>query len=42
MGIDNKGIDLKPIPKVVEMIRIASRKSWISEVRRSIPMLSET
>ena len=42
MGIDNKGIDLKPIPKVGKMIRIASRKSWISEVRRSIPMLSET
>ena len=42
MGIDNKGFDLKPIPKVGKMIRIASRKSWISEVRRSIPMLSET
>jgi hypothetical protein len=42
MGIDNKGIDFKPIPKVDKMIRIASRKSWISEVRRSIPMLSKT
>ena len=42
MGIDNKGVDLKPIPKVGKMIRIASRKSWISEVRMSIPMLSET
>ncbi|MDD3049468.1 MAG: RNA-guided endonuclease IscB [Bacilli bacterium] len=42
MGIDNKGIDFKPIPKVDKMIRIASRKSWISEMRRSIPVLSET
>ncbi len=42
MGIDNKGIDFKPIPKVDKMIRIASRKSWISEVKRSIPVLSET
>jgi len=34
-------IDFKPIPKVDKMIRIASRKSWISEVRRSIPILSK-
>ena len=42
MGIDNKGINFKLIPKVGKMIRIASRKSWISEVRRPIPMLSKT
>lgn len=42
MGIDNKGIDFKPIPKVDKMIRVASRKSWIVEVGRSIPMLSKT
>jgi len=42
MRIDNKGIDFKPIPKISKMIRIASRKSWICEVRKSIPVLSET
>lgn len=42
MGIDNIKLSLKPIPKFNKMKRITSRKSWISEVRRSIPMLSET
>lgn len=42
MGIDNQTIDFKPIPKVDKIIRVSSRKSWISEVRRSISMLSKT
>ena len=42
MGINNIAVNLKPIPKFNKMRRIASRKSWISEVRRSIPVLSIT
>ena len=42
MGIDNQTIDFKPIPKVDKIIRVSSRKSWISEVKRSIHMLSKT
>ena len=29
MGIDNKKVELKPIPKFTEMKRISARKSWI-------------
>ena len=42
MGINNIAVNLKPIPKFNKMRRIASRKSWISEVRRSIPVLSKS
>jgi 5-methylcytosine-specific restriction endonuclease McrA len=34
MGIDNQKIELKPIPKVINMKRISARKNWLIDIKK--------
>ena len=34
MGIDNQKIDLKPMPKFINMKRISARKTWLIDIKK--------
>ena len=34
MGIDSQKIDLKPMPKFINMKRISARKNWLIDIKK--------